>query len=99
MSVETERARRPDGTTGMSPPCQLPVSELYRNCLDETGQTDEEELMGTKKWAEIKKLSKATDADRAEARAELEEEIRRYCLAELRRHLSITQETSLRRST
>jgi hypothetical protein len=27
-------------------------------------------------WSEIKKLSKATDADRAEARAELEEEIR-----------------------
>jgi glutamate synthase domain-containing protein 3 len=27
--------------------------------------------MGTKKWSEIKKLSKATDADRAEARAEL----------------------------
>ena len=48
--------------------------------------------MGTKKWAEIKKLSKATDADRAEARAELEEEIRRYSLAELRRDLSIAQE-------
>lgn len=32
--------------------------------------------MGTKEWAEIKKFSKATDADRAEARAELEEEIR-----------------------
>ena len=47
--------------------------------------------MGTKKWSEIKKLSKATDADRAEARAELEEEIRSYTLAELRRHLSITQ--------
>jgi hypothetical protein len=31
--------------------------------------------MGTKKWAEIKKLSKATDADRAEARAELEAEL------------------------
>ena len=48
--------------------------------------------MGTKKWSEIKKLSKATDADRAEARAELDEEIRSYSLAELRRHLSITQE-------
>ena len=32
--------------------------------------------MGTKKWAEIKKFSRATDTDRAEARAELEEEIR-----------------------
>jgi hypothetical protein len=31
--------------------------------------------MGTKKWSEIKKLSKATEADRAEARAELEAEI------------------------
>jgi hypothetical protein len=30
--------------------------------------------MGTKKWSEIKKLSKATEADRAEARAELEDE-------------------------
>ena len=35
--------------------------------------------MGTKKWSEIKTLSKATVADRAEARAELEEEIRSYC--------------------
>ena len=33
--------------------------------------------MGTKKWSEIKKLSKATEADRAEARAELDAEIRR----------------------
>lgn len=33
--------------------------------------------MGTKKWSEIKKLSKATEADRSEARAELEIEIRR----------------------
>lgn len=32
--------------------------------------------MGTKKWSEIKKLSKATESDRAEARAELEAEIR-----------------------
>jgi transcriptional regulator with XRE-family HTH domain len=48
--------------------------------------------MGTKKWSEIKKVSKATEADRAEARAELQEEIRSYSLAELRRHLSITQE-------
>ncbi len=32
--------------------------------------------MGTRKWSEIKALSKATDADRAEARAELEAEIR-----------------------
>ena len=32
--------------------------------------------MGTKKWSEIKKLSKTTEADRAEARAELEAEIR-----------------------
>ena len=31
--------------------------------------------MGTKKWSEIKKLSKATEADRAEARAELEDEL------------------------
>ena len=31
--------------------------------------------MATRKWAEIKKLSKATEADRAEARAELEAEI------------------------
>jgi transcriptional regulator with XRE-family HTH domain len=48
--------------------------------------------MGTKKWSEIKKLSKATAEDRAEARAEMDEEIRSYSLAELRRHLSITQE-------
>jgi quercetin dioxygenase-like cupin family protein len=41
--------------------------------------------MGTKKWAEIKKLSKSTEADRAEAGAELDEEIRSYSLAELRR--------------
>jgi hypothetical protein len=33
--------------------------------------------MGTKKWSEIKKLSKATETDRAEARAELEAEIGR----------------------
>ena len=33
--------------------------------------------MATRKWAEIKKLSKATEQDRAEARAELEEEIGR----------------------
>lgn len=33
--------------------------------------------MGTKKWSEIKKMSKATDADRAEARAELEAEVHR----------------------
>ena len=32
--------------------------------------------MGAKKWSEIKKLSKATEADRDEARAELEGEIR-----------------------
>lgn len=32
--------------------------------------------MGTKKWSEIKKLSKATETDRAEARAELEAELR-----------------------
>lgn len=44
--------------------------------------------MGTKKWSEIKKLSMATEADRAEARAELDEEIRSYSLAELRRHLA-----------
>ena len=31
--------------------------------------------MGTKKWAEIKRLSRATEADRAEARAELEAEV------------------------
>lgn len=31
--------------------------------------------MGAKKWSEIKKRSKATDADRAEAREELEAEI------------------------
>ena len=31
--------------------------------------------MGTQKWSEIKKLSKATEADRAEARAELEAEL------------------------
>jgi hypothetical protein len=33
--------------------------------------------MGTKKWSEIKKLSKATEIDRAEARAEVEAEIGR----------------------
>ena len=33
--------------------------------------------MATRKWAEIKKLSKATEQDRAEARAELEVEIGR----------------------
>ena len=48
--------------------------------------------MGTKKWSEIKQLSKSTEADRAEARTELDEELRAYSLAELRRHLSITQE-------
>ena len=32
--------------------------------------------MGTKKWSEIKKLSKATETDRAEARADLEAELR-----------------------
>ncbi len=42
--------------------------------------------MGTKKWSEIKTLSKATIADRAEARAELDEEIRRFCAPELRTH-------------
>ncbi len=31
--------------------------------------------MGTQKWAEIKKLSKATEVDRAEARAELKAEL------------------------
>ena len=33
--------------------------------------------MATRKWAEIKKLSKATEQDRAEARAELEVEMGR----------------------
>ena len=33
--------------------------------------------MATRKWAEIKKFSKATEADRAKARAELEAEIGR----------------------
>jgi hypothetical protein len=37
--------------------------------------------MGAKKWSEIKELSKATDEDRAEACAELDEEIRSYSLA------------------
>lgn len=31
--------------------------------------------MGTKKWSEIRKMSKATEADRAEARVELEIEL------------------------
>ncbi len=31
--------------------------------------------MGTQKWSEIRKLSKATEADRAEARAELAAEL------------------------
>ncbi len=31
--------------------------------------------MGTQKWSKIKKLGKATEEDRAEARAELEAEI------------------------
>ena len=31
--------------------------------------------MGTQKWSEITKLSKATEADRAEARAELKAEL------------------------
>ena len=31
--------------------------------------------MGTQEWSEIKKLSKATEADRAEARAELKAEL------------------------
>ncbi len=51
--------------------------------------------MGTKKWSEIKKLSKATDADRAEDRAESEDEIRSYSLAGLRRHQSITTQEDL----
>ena len=32
--------------------------------------------MSTKKWSEIKKLSRATEPDRAEAKAELEVELR-----------------------
>ena len=32
--------------------------------------------MGVRKWSEIKALSKATDADRAAARAELADELR-----------------------
>jgi hypothetical protein len=31
--------------------------------------------MGTQKWSEIKKLSRATEAERAEARAELKAEL------------------------
>ena len=42
--------------------------------------------MGTKKWSEIKTLSKATIADRAEARAELDEEIHSYRALELLSH-------------
>ena len=40
--------------------------------------------MGTKKWAEIKKLSKATPADRVEARRELADELRSHSLNEPR---------------
>ena len=40
--------------------------------------------MGTKKWSEIKKLSKATETDRAEARAELEAELDSEVLAQPR---------------
>ena len=40
--------------------------------------------MGTKKWSEIKKLSKATEADRAEARSELEAELGGEVLAQPR---------------
>jgi hypothetical protein len=39
--------------------------------------------MSTKKWSEIKKLSKATQVDRAEACAELTEEIRNNSQYEL----------------
>lgn len=48
--------------------------------------------MGTKKWSEIKTLSKANVADRAEARAELKSEIRSHSLAERRRYPPISQE-------
>ena len=47
--------------------------------------------MGTKKWSEIKTLSKATVADRAEARAELDEEIRDYCTPDLLGHPQTAQ--------
>ena len=47
--------------------------------------------MGTKKWSEIKTLSKANVADRAEARAELDEEIRSYCAPEVCSHPPTSQ--------
>jgi transcriptional regulator with XRE-family HTH domain len=81
------------------------VEELVRHCRASRGcsvrnppernrpeRRGEAELLGTKKWSEINKLSKATDEDRAAVCAELEEEIRSYSLAELRRHLLITQQ-------
>ena len=48
-------------------------------------------MMGTKKWSEIKKLGKATDIDRAEARAELAEEIRDCSRPELLGHTPTSQ--------
>ena len=54
--------------------------------------------MGTKKWSEIKTLSKANVADRAEARAELDEEIRSYCAPELRSRPPTSQQISELRS-
>jgi hypothetical protein len=47
--------------------------------------------MGVKKWSEIKKLGKATDRDRAEAHAELTEEIRSYPQADLLGHTPTSQ--------
>ena len=47
--------------------------------------------MGTKKWSDIKKFGKATDLDRAEARAELAEEIRSYSRSELLGHTPTSQ--------
>ena len=47
--------------------------------------------MGTKKWSEIRTLGKATVADRVEARAELDEEIRSYHARELLSHGSKAQ--------
>jgi ribosome-binding protein aMBF1 (putative translation factor) len=48
--------------------------------------------VSVKKWSEIKKDSKVTPDARARAKADLDQEIRTYSLAELRRDLAITQE-------
>ena len=58
--------------------------------------------MGVRKWSEIKALSKATDADRAAARAELADELRQTRVDEVadeQRFQTLAQEAPVRTST